>query len=163
MIRFSLYRTCRSQVRCFATDSKFIERLHGRNDKYFNKDVEMDVYNWWEREGYFKPSDIPNNSKPIYTITMPPPNVTGSLHMGHALFVTIQDIFIRYRRMCGYNVLWLPGTDHAGIATQMVVEKQIERESKGKITRKTLGREKFVNEVWKWKHSTGDYIIKQLR
>ena len=91
---------------------------------------------------------------------MPPPNVTGSLHMGHALNVTLQDIMIRYKRMKGLDVLWQPGTDHAGIATQMVVERQLENEN---LTRHDLGRKKFIERIWKWKSESGGSITEQLR
>ena len=99
------------------------------------------------------------SAKP-YTIVIPPPNVTGSLHMGHALNNTLQDILIRYERMKGRDALWQPGTDHAGIATQMVVERQLE--AKGQ-TRHDLGREKFIETVWKWKAESGGTIVNQLR
>ena len=105
---------------------------------------EKKIYSKWEKEGCFKPvkNDLP------YSIMMPPPNVTGSLHMGHALTFTIQDILIRFHRMKGMEVLWQAGTDHAGIATQMVVERQL---SEKNIDRKNLGREKFIDKVWEWK------------
>ena len=95
-----------------------------------------------------------------YTIMMPPPNVTGSLHMGHALTFTLQDILIRYHRMRGRDALWQPGTDHAGIATQMVVERQLAAE---KLTRHDLGRDKFIERVWRWKAKSGGTITRQLR
>jgi len=91
---------------------------------------------------------------------MPPPNVTGSLHIGHALTFTIQDILIRFHRMQGFDVLWQPGTDHAGIATQMVVEREL---AKTGTTRHSLGREKFIEKVWEWKEQYGDIIINQLK
>ncbi|KAL0213833.1 hypothetical protein P9112_006017 [Eukaryota sp. TZLM1-RC] len=121
--------------------------------------VESSWYSWWENQGYFKPSDDP--SKKPFTIVIPPPNVTGSLHLGHALTNTIQDIIIRYKRMSGFAALWVPGTDHAGIATQTVVERMIKRtENK---TRHDLGREEFVKRVWEWKHEYGSRIYQQLR
>ena len=126
-------------------------------DKYFNFSKEEKlIYNKWENSGSFKPK---KNSEP-YCIIMPPPNVTGSLHMGHALTFTIQDILIRFHRMQGKEVLWQAGTDHAGIATQMVVERQLQEKN---ISRHSLGREKFIQEVWKWKEESGDKISNQLK
>src|SRR5690606_4840093 len=95
-----------------------------------------------------------------YTIPMPPPNVTGSLHMGHALTMTLQDILTRYRRMRGDDTLWQPGTDHAGIATQMVVERELGKQG---LKRQELGREKFLEKVWEWKEQSGNTITTQLR
>jgi len=97
-----------------------------------------------------------NNKKKYFSIVIPPPNVTGSLHMGHALNNTIQDLLIRFKRNQGYETLWQPGTDHAGIATQMVVEKQLALTGK---TRKQLGRKNFIKEIWKWKAKSGNEII----
>ena len=126
-------------------------------EKQFNHLKEESlIYNNWEKSGSFKPK---KNSEP-YCIMMPPPNVTGSLHMDHALTFTIQDILIRYHRMKGKEVLWQAGTDHAGIATQMIVEKQL---ANLKISRKDLGREKFIEKVWKWKNESGGKISNQLR
>jgi valyl-tRNA synthetase len=128
-------------------------------DKTFNpKDVEAKHYAEWERSGAFA-ADPLSNAEP-YTIVIPPPNVTGSLHMGHALNNTLQDILIRFRRMQGRDALWQPGTDHAGIATQMVVERQLEAQGK---TRHDLGRDKFIETVWKWKAESGGTIVNQLR
>ncbi len=125
--------------------------------KYFNfLEEEKILYKKWESSGCFKPQ---KKSEP-YSIMMPPPNVTGSLHMGHALTFTIQDILIRFHRMKGMQVLWQAGTDHAGIATQMVVERQL---SEINIDRKTLGREKFIEKVWEWKKESGGKINNQLR
>ncbi|RMG57119.1 MAG: valine--tRNA ligase, partial [Deltaproteobacteria bacterium] len=112
---------------------------------------------WIERE-IFRAD--PDSEKVPFSIVIPPPNVTGSLHMGHALNVTLQDILIRYRKMCGYNVLWVPGTDHAGIATQNVVERLLAQEG---LTREALGREKFLERVWQWKEQSGGTIIRQLK
>lgn len=120
--------------------------------------VESGLYEWWEREGYFKPAGDP--SKPSYTVPMPPPNVTGYLHMGHAMFVALQDILTRFHRMRGEPTLWLPGTDHAGIATQMLVERALRAEG---VERTALGREKFLEKVWEWKEEKGGYIIGQMR
>jgi len=120
--------------------------------------VESKHYSEWEESGSFS-AGVKANADP-YTIVIPPPNVTGSLHMGHALNNTLQDILIRYRRMQGRDVLWQPGCDHAGIATQMVVERQLEQEGK---TRHDLGRDAFINTVWKWKKESGGTIVQQLR
>ena len=125
---------------------------------YTPKDVEEARYQWWESQGLFHAD--PDPSRPSYTIVIPPPNVTGILHMGHALNSTIQDIIIRAKRMQGYNALWVPGTDHAGIATQNVVEKALAKEGK---RRQDLGREAFVQRVWTWKEKYGDTILYQLK
>ena len=126
--------------------------------EYNHKDVEDKVYKQWEDDGCFN-SEI-NSSKEPFVIMMPPPNVTGRLHTGHALNFTLQDIFIRFNRMLGKETLWLPGIDHAGIATQSVVERELL--SKG-IKREDLGREKFLEEVWKWKREYGDTILEQCK
>jgi len=120
--------------------------------------VEKKWYQFWLEKGYFKGEAV--SHKPPFSMVIPPPNVTGSLHMGHALNNTIQDILARYKRMDGYNVLWLPGTDHAGIATQNVVERMIAKEG---ISRHHLGRKKFIERVWKWKEESGNTIINQLK
>ena len=121
--------------------------------------IEDDIYKMWNDGGYFTPS--PENKKPPYTIVIPPPNVTGQLHMGHALDETLQDILIRYKRMSGYNALWVPGTDHAGIATQIKVEENLRVNEH--LTRYDLGREKFLERVWDWKNKYGSRIINQLK
>ncbi|CAA7617306.1 valyl-tRNA synthetase [Candidatus Terasakiella magnetica] len=125
---------------------------------YRPAEVEAKHYERWEGSGAFAAHT--ESDKAPYTIMMPPPNVTGSLHMGHALTFTLQDVLIRYRRMSGRDALWQPGTDHAGIATQMVVERQLEAE---KVTRHDLGRDKFVERVWEWKAESGGTITRQLR
>ncbi|MBI1922296.1 MAG: valine--tRNA ligase [Geobacter sp.] len=125
---------------------------------YEPKDVERKWYGEWEAKGYFHAE--PTSSRPSYSIVIPPPNVTGALHMGHALNNTLQDILCRWKRMSGYNVLWMPGTDHAGIATQNVVERQLAGEGKD---RHELGREKFIERVWQWKAESGGQIIGQLK
>ena len=117
-------------------------------------------YAFWEKEGVFDAVDDPNDTRVPYVCPMPPPNVTGSLHMGHALMTTLEDALTRWERMRGKNALWLPGIDHAGIATQTVVERQLAREGK---TRHDLGREAFVERVWKWKAESGGTITKQQR
>ncbi len=127
---------------------------------YEPKDCEGRWYPFWEERGYFTPEINTNEDAPVFSIVIPPPNVTGYLHMGHALNHTLQDVLARWRRMAGDRVLWLPGTDHAGIATQMVVERQLDKEG---ITRHDLGREKFVERVWAWKEHSGGTIQKQMR
>jgi valyl-tRNA synthetase len=125
---------------------------------YEPKNVEKRWYDWWESEGLFAARE--NGERPSYSIVIPPPNVTGVLHMGHALNNTLQDILCRYRRLRGDNVLWMPGTDHAGIATQNVVEKSLANEGKD---RHQLGREKFIEAVWHWREKYGSAIINQLK
>jgi valyl-tRNA synthetase len=120
--------------------------------------VEKKWYTYWEDNGFFHEA-VDKEKKP-FSIVIPPPNVTGQLHMGHALDNALQDILIRFRRMQGYNTLWMPGTDHAGIATQIKVEEMLAKEG---ITRYDLGREKFIGKVWEWKEQYGDRIIKQLK
>jgi len=127
---------------------------------YNPKIVEDKIYQLWIKSGFFNPDKLPKNHKKPYTIVIPPPNVTGELHMGHALNAVIQDILIRWKRMQGFKTLWLPGTDHAGIATQNVVEKKLKKQGK---TRFDLGREKFIKEVWKWKEKYGDIILNQFK
>ena len=127
--------------------------------KYDPKQVEDRLYNEWVSKGYFHAK--PNPDKKPFTIVIPPPNVTGKLHMGHALDETLQDILIRYHRMKGEEALWLPGTDHAGIATQIKVEEVLRNEEG--LTRYDLGREKFLERVWEWKHQYGSNIINQLK
>jgi valyl-tRNA synthetase len=128
------------------------------SDRYEPAAVEERWYPEWEQRGYFKID--PASDKPPYCIVIPPPNVTGALHMGHAFTFTLQDILIRSKRMDGYDALWQPGTDHAGIATQVVVERQLAAEGKAK---EDLGREAFVARVWTWKEESGDTIIRQLK
>ncbi|MDC0054493.1 valine--tRNA ligase [Candidatus Pelagibacter sp.] len=125
-------------------------------DKYIHSDVEDKIYSYWEKNNLFKPKK--NNKK--FSIVIPPPNVTGSLHMGHALNNSIQDLLTRYYRMNNYETLWQPGTDHAGIATQALVEKKLNSEN---IKKNDLGREKFIEKVWEWKNQYGDIIINQLK
>ena len=126
---------------------------------YAPKEFEDRIYKNWCDKGYFTPTRDPE--KKPFTIVIPPPNVTGQLHMGHALDETLQDILIRYKRMQGFSTLWVPGTDHAGIATQIKVEEQL-RVNEG-LTRYDLGREKFLERVWDWKHQYGSRIINQLK
>ncbi|TSC95722.1 MAG: valyl-tRNA synthetase [Parcubacteria group bacterium Athens1014_10] len=123
--------------------------------------TEEKIYRLWEKSGYFNPENLPaKKNKKSFTIAIPPPNITGSLHMGHALNAIIQDTLIRYKRMRGFKTLWIPGTDHAGIATQNVVEKQLKKEG---LTRFDLGKEKFIEKVWQWKKEYGDIILNQFK
>lgn len=126
--------------------------------RYDFNSVEKAIYSWWEEAGLFRPRED-EHSKP-FVICMPPPNVTGSLHMGHALGTALQDIMTRYHRMRGKSVLYLPGTDHAGIATQLQVEKALAKDG---IKRLEIGRESFLEAVWAWKREKGDYICEQMR
>ena len=125
-------------------------------DKYVHSLVEDKIYSYWEKNKLFKP--IKNKKK--FSIVIPPPNVTGSLHMGHALNNSIQDLLVRYHRMNNFETLWQPGTDHAGIATQALVEKKLSKEN---INKNEIGRDKFIEKVWKWKNQYGDIIINQLK
>lgn len=131
---------------------------HGLNEKYNPKDFEERLYQDWEEKGYFKPSM--DKTKEAYSIMMPPPNVTGKLHMGHALDATIQDFLIRYKRMQGFNTLWLPGTDHAAISTEMKVVQKLREKGKKKSD---LTREEFLKEAWDWTKEYGGTIQKQQR
>ena len=126
--------------------------------KYNPTEVESRIYKFWEKGGYFKAKDESEQQK--FCIILPPPNVTGHLHLGHALDHTIQDVLTRWKRMSGFNTLWAPGTDHAGIATQSVVEKNLAKEG---IQRKDLGREKFLEKVWEWKDTYGNRIVEQMK
>jgi len=125
-------------------------------DKYIHSDVEDKIYSYWEKNNLFKPT----SNKKKFSIVIPPPNVTGSLHMGHALNNSIQDLLVRYHRMNNFETLWQPGTDHAGIATQALVEKKLISEG---IDKNKIGREKFIEKVWEWKDQYGDIIINQLK
>ncbi len=125
-------------------------------DKYEHNNVENRIYDYWEKNELFKPKE---NSKK-FSIVIPPPNVTGSLHMGHALNNSIQDVLTRFHRMNNYETLWQPGTDHAGIATQALVEKKLAKDA---VKKNDLGREKFIEKVWEWKNEYGDIIINQLK
>jgi valyl-tRNA synthetase len=128
--------------------------------QYEPKQAEQNHYERWEEQGYFAPEINRDASAPIYSIVIPPPNVTGSLHMGHALQHTMMDVLTRYKRMCGYRTLWLPGMDHAGISTQLMVSRELKKENQ---TRHDLGRERFIERVWKWKKESGGQITKQMR
>ena len=132
---------------------------------YDFKAVEQRIYEWWDRMGYFKPSNDPkkpgfDSSKKPYVISIPPPNVTGELHLGHSMFVSMEDLMIRYHRMKGISTLWVPGSDHAGIATQLQVEKSLAKEG---LTREQIGREEFLRRTWLWKDKFGGIITGQIR
>jgi valyl-tRNA synthetase len=127
--------------------------------------TEQRIYDWWEKNGFFKPSNDPNKpnfdpTRKPFVISIPPPNVTGELHLGHAMFVSMEDLMIRYHRMKGIPTLWVPGTDHAGIATQLQVEKMLRREG---TTREAIGREEFLRRTWEWKGKYGGIITQQIR
>jgi valyl-tRNA synthetase len=130
-------------------------------DAYQPQLVESNWDKWWEMNDLYKP--VENSTAEPFVIVIPPPNVTGVLHIGHGLTGSIEDAIVRYMRMNGRNTLWIPGSDHAGIATQVVVEKRIARDSNGTVTRHTLGREKFEAEVFKWKENNGNIIYQQYR
>jgi valyl-tRNA synthetase len=128
--------------------------------QYDPKQAEQSHYERWEKQGYFAPEINRDENAPVYSIVIPPPNVTGSLHMGHALQHTMMDVLTRYKRMCGYRTLWLPGMDHAGISTQLMVTRELKKEG---TSRHDVGREKFIERVWKWKKESGGQITKQMR
>ena len=127
---------------------------------YDPKQAEAEHYARWEAQGCFAPEINRDPAAPVYTISIPPPNITGSLHMGHALQHTIMDVLVRHKRMCGWRTLWVPGTDHAGISTQVVVERELKKEG---LSRHDLGRERFVERVWEWKRQYGSRITEQMR
>lgn len=130
-------------------------------DSYDPTAFESEIYKWWEASGCFQPDSKGKPcGKPPYVLPMPPPNVTGRLHMGHAIFAALQDVLARFHRMRGRPVLWLPGTDHAGIATQLQVEKLLRSEG---ASREEVGREEFLNRVWQYKEEQGGAITSQLR
>src|SRR5262252_513200 len=122
--------------------------------------AERHHYARWEARGYFAPEINQNPAAPVFSIAIPPPNVTGSLHLGHALQHTMMDVLTRHKRMSGFRALWLPGMDHAGISTQLMVTRQLKEEG---LTRHDLGREKFVERVWQWKQEYGGQILNQMR
>jgi len=128
--------------------------------QYDPKEAEQHHYERWEKNGFFAPEINQDPGAPVFSIVIPPPNVTGSLHMGHALQHTLMDVMTRHKRMCGYRTLWLPGMDHAGISTQLMVSRALKKEGK---TRHDLGREKFIERVWQWKRESGGQITVQMR
>jgi valyl-tRNA synthetase len=132
---------------------------------YDYSSTEQRLYEWWDQSGFFQPTNDPNkpgfdSTRKPFVISIPPPNVTGELHLGHAMFVSMEDLMIRYYRMKGVPTLWVPGTDHAGIATQMLVEKSLEKEG---LQREALGREEFLRRTWDWKRKYGGIITSQIR
>ena len=127
---------------------------------YESEKFENEIYSNWEKSGYFRPQENTDETKKPFVIMMPPPNVTGKLHIGHSLFISLEDLMTRYHRLKGDQTLWLPGMDHAGIATQTVVDKKLRKEG---MNKNDLGREKFVEKVWEWKKDYGDIIFKQIR
>lgn len=127
--------------------------------RYDFRAVEQKIYQWWEENGWFRPEIAGPDAEP-FVISIPPPNVTGELHLGHAMFVSLEDLMIRYHRMRGYAALWVPGTDHAGIATQLQVEKLLRSEG---TSRREVGREEFLRRTWAWKEKYGGHITRQLR
>ncbi|KAG6505834.1 hypothetical protein ZIOFF_038200 [Zingiber officinale] len=154
--RWNLCRPNRKFLSVMATENEVFTSPEVA--KSFDFASEERIYSWWEAQGFFKPS-FDRRGDP-FVIPMPPPNVTGSLHMGHAMFVTLEDIMVRYNRMKGRPTLWIPGTDHAGIATQLVVEKLLASEG---IKRSELSREEFTKRVWEWKEKYGGTITSQIR
>jgi valyl-tRNA synthetase len=125
---------------------------------YVPQSFETEIYQNWEEKGYFTPQIDPG--KAPYSIVIPPPNITGQLHMGHALNNTIQDIIIRHKRMQGFSTLWLPGTDHASIATEVKIVEQLHKEG---LTKESIGREEFLKRAYAWKETYGGRIVRQLR
>ena len=132
--------------------------MHELEGKFEPQTFEEKIYKNWNEKGYFKPSD--DKTKKPYTIVIPPPNITGKLHMGHALDETLQDILIRYKRMQGFNTLWVPGTDHASIATEAKIVEKLKAEG---ITKEDLGRDGFLKRAWEWKEEYGGTILNQLK
>jgi len=126
--------------------------------KYDHSTQEQQIYDFWEKKDLFKP--VPNKLKKTFSVVIPPPNITGRLHMGHALNNTLQDVLVRFYRMNGHETLWQPGTDHAGIATQAIVEKNLAEKN---ISKNNLGREEFIKKVWEWKTESGGLILEQLK
>ena len=137
------------------------EQPMGMNKNFSPTESEKEIFERWEKSGAFRAGENAKPGAKSFCIMIPPPNVTGSLHMGHAFNNTLQDILIRWHRMRGFDTLWQPGQDHAGIATQMVVERQLVEE--GGPSRSELGREEFLKKIWEWKEKSGDTIIRQLK
>src|SRR5438552_18712730 len=123
---------------------------------YDRKEAEKNHYERWEKSGFFAPEINEDPNAEAFSIVIPPPNVTGSLHMGHALQHTMMDVLTRWKRMSGWRTLWLPGMDHAGISTQLMVTRELKKEGK---TRHDLGREKFIERVWQWKEEYGGQVL----
>src|SRR4030066_665126 len=132
---------------------------------YDFKSTEQRIYQWWERQGYFQPFNDPNKpgfdpTQVPFVISIPPPNITGELHLGSALFVSLEDLMIRYHRMKGVPSLWVPGSDHASIATHLQIEKALRREE---TSREQIGRDEFLKRAWAWKEKYGGIITSQIR
>ena len=142
-----------------AKGTRMNDSAHELPKTYDPAGFEDRIYAMWMERGYFTPD--PADTRPPFCVVIPPPNVTGQLHMGHALDETLQDILVRYKRMKGFDTLWVPGTDHAGIATQIKVEEHLRGEEG--LTRFDLGREEFLRRVWDWKAKYGSRIITQLQ
>ncbi|CAH1642440.1 unnamed protein product [Spodoptera littoralis] len=161
MLRLPNYKVSYLQIqqRFVTSTTNVVLKPNVSANAYQPRTVEKKKYENWEKYNLFTAEN--SSMKPRFSMVLPPPNVTGSLHLGHALACTIQDVIIRHRRSRGYNVLWLPGIDHAGIATQGVVEKYLK--TKQDISRNDIGREKFLQEVWKWKEKHGHAIVNQLK
>lgn len=168
--RLLIKTPCQHVIRSMATATKLPKPKKEFAASYDAKAVEEGWYEWWNSQGLFKASSADflttynrseTTKKQPFTMITPPPNVTGSLHIGHALTFSIQDAIVRWKRMNGYDVKWIPGTDHAGIGTQSVVEKMIMKE-RG-LTRHDMGREAFVKEIWKWKEKYGNHILHQMK
>lgn len=164
---FARHRTSVSTSTLFATTATekkipydVANRKNGLDQSYDPQSFESDIYQWWEDQKCFAPPPKPSGSEKPYVLPMPPPNVTGRLHMGHAIFVALQDVLARFHRMRGRSVLWLPGTDHAGIATQLQVEKQLLAEG---TSREEVGRGEFLRRTWLYKEEQGGAITQQLR
>ncbi|CAG2058113.1 unnamed protein product, partial [Timema podura] len=158
VLRVAFHSLSLSPYKCGYTSSNNTDTSGALLPAYIPREVERDWYDWWEGEGYFSPQFT---SEKRFSLVLPPPNVTGTLHLGHALTCTIQDVLARWHRMRGEQVLWVPGTDHAGISTQVIVEKKLFKE-RG-LTRHDLGRDKFLQEVWKWREDKSRAIKEQLR
>lgn len=158
--KMSILDSCPDTVATSSSSYDEMNKSKGMSKDYDPQSFESSVYKWWEQSKAFTPSN--NKKKAPYVIPMPPPNVTGRLHMGHAIFVAIQDVLARFHRMRGRPVLWLPGTDHAGIATQLQVEKLVQ-EQEGFSAKKHLSREDFLQRIWTYKEEQGGYITNQLR
>ena len=151
--------TCQTGLLCYC-ETPMTEKAPALDQPYDPALVEPRWYAFWELHGVFGASDDPGDERPVYVVPMPPPNVTGSLHMGHAQRCTLEDTLVRWHRMRGDNTLWQPGTDHAGIATQLVVERALAKEGTSRLQ---MGREAFVARVWQWRRETGDRILMQQR